>query len=281
MSWGGYCDLIHSMPPLPSSQRIKSADAEISYWTLGDGPPVVLLHPFPANHEFWLPVAESLATRYRLIMPDLRGHGESEIGEGPALMEKHAADLANVMDAADVGRAPLIGVSIGGYALFEFWRRHRGRVAALALCNTKAAADNPEARAGRLQAANDVLDRGTEPFFESMIPKLMGKTTREMRPDLVDGALRMMRKMSPEDVAQVQRGMAARPDSTETLKSINVPTLLVTGDEDIMTGVNEAEIMRQHIPSSQMRVIAKAGHYSAWEQPQESARLFRQFLDSL
>jgi pimeloyl-ACP methyl ester carboxylesterase len=165
--------------------------------------------------------------------------------------------------------------------LFEFWRKHRGRVAALALCNTKAPADGPEARAGRLQAANDVLDRGTEPFFESMIPKLFGKTTREARPDLVDGALRMMRKMSPEDVAQVQRGMAARQDSVETLKTINVSTLLVTGDEDILTGVNEAELMRQHIPGSQLCVIPKAGHYSPWEQSQDAANLLRQFLDAL
>ena len=226
-------------------------------------------------------MAEALATRYRLVLPDLRGHGESEVGEGPATMEKHAADIARVMDDANIGRAPLIGVSIGGYALFEFWRKYRGRVAALCLCNTKAPADSPEARAARLQAANDVLDRGTEPFFESMIPKLMGKTTREMRPDLVDGALRMMRKMSPEDVAQVQRGMAARPDSVETLKTINVPTLLVTGDEDLMTGVNEAELMRQHISGSQMRVIPKAGHYSPWEQPQDAVNILRQFLDGL
>jgi pimeloyl-ACP methyl ester carboxylesterase len=196
-------------------------------------------------------------------------------------MEKHAADISRVMDDADVGRAPLIGVSIGGYALFEFWRRHRGRVAGLGLCNTKAQADGPEARAGRLQAANDVLERGTGPFFESMIPKVMGKTTREMRPDLVEGALRMMGQMSPEDVAQVQRGMAARPDSIETVKTINVPTLLVTGDEDLMTGVNEAELMHQHISGSQVRVIAKAGHYAAWEQPEESAKVLRQFVDSL
>jgi pimeloyl-ACP methyl ester carboxylesterase len=263
------------------SQRIKSGDAEIVYWTLGDGSPVVLLHPFPVNHEFWLPVAEVLATRYRIVLPDLRGHGESGVGDGPATMEKHAADIANVMDDANVGRAPLVGVSIGGYALFEFWRKHRGRVAALGLFNTKASADGPEARAARLQAANDVVDRGTEPFFESMVPKLMAKTTREMRPDLVDGALRMMRKMSPEDVAQVQRGMAARPDSIETLKTINIPTLLVTGDEDQMTGVNEAELMRQHIPGSQLRVIPKAGHYSPWEQPQDAASILRQFLDGL
>ena len=193
-------------------QQIKSGDAEIAYRVLGDGPPVVLLRPFPANHEFWLPVAEALSTRYRVVLPDLRGHGDSGVGDGPATMEKHAADIARVMDDAEISRCPLVGVSIGGYVLFEFWRRHRGRVTALGLCNTKAPADSAEARAGRLQAANDVIERGTEPFFESMIPKLLGKTTREARPDLVKGALRMMRKMSPEDVALVQRGMAERPD---------------------------------------------------------------------
>jgi len=185
------------------------------------------------------------------------------------------------MDNAEIGRAPLIGVSIGGYALFEFWRKYRGRVTALGLCNTKAGADGPEARAGRLQAANDVLERGTEPFFESMVPKVLAKTTREMRPDLVEGALRMMRRMSPEDVAQVQRGMAARPDSIETLKTINVPTLIVTGDEDPMTGVKEAELMRSHISGSQLRVVPKAGHYSPWEQPGDAAKILRPFLDSL
>jgi len=262
-------------------RQIKSDDAKIVYRTLGEGSPVILLHPFPANHEFWLPVAEALSTRYRLILPDMRGHGDSDVGDGPATVEKHAADIARVMDHAEIGRAPLVGVSIGGYALFEFWRGHRGRVAALALCNTKAPADSGEARAGRLQAANDVIERGTEPFFQSMIPRLLGKTTREARPDLVEGALRMMRKMSPLDVAQVQRGMAARPDSVDTLKTINVPTLLVTGDEDILTGVNEAELMRQHISSSQLRVILKAGHYSPWEQPEEAGKLLRQFLERL
>jgi 3-oxoadipate enol-lactonase len=262
-------------------QQIKSGDAEIAYRGLGEGPPVVLLHPFPANHEFWLPVAQGLAMRYRVVLPDLRGHGDSGVGDGPATMEKHAGDIVRVMDDADIGRAPLVGVSIGGYALFEFWRRDPGRVAALGLFNTKAPADSSEARAGRLQAASDVLERGTEPFFESMIARLLGKSTRETRPDLVDGVLRMMRKMSPEDVAQVQRGMAERPDSVGTLKTIHVPTLLVTGDEDILTGLNEAELMRQHISGSQLRVIPKAGHYSPWEQPEEAGKLLRQFLERL
>jgi 3-oxoadipate enol-lactonase len=261
-------------------QKIVSDDAEIFYDVVGSGPPVVLLHPFPVHHESWLPSAKFLSTRYRLVMPDLRGHGESGLGNGPATMEKHAADVARVMSDAGVERAPIVGVSIGGYAIFEFWRRFRERVSALVLCDTKAPADNNDARNGRLQAADDVLQRGTEPFFEGILKKVLGDTTRRSRPDLVEGALRMMRKMSAEDVAGVQRGMAERADSVAILKTINVPTLIIAGDEDLMTGIPEAELMKQNIAGSQMKVIAKAGHYSLWEQPEEVGRVLRQFLES-
>jgi 3-oxoadipate enol-lactonase len=260
-------------------ERITSADAEIFYDVAGSGRPVVLLHPFPVNHEFWLPVVQMLSPQYRLIRPDLRGHGASSLGDGAATMQKHAADVARVMDATGVERAPVVGVSIGGYAIFEFWRKFRERVSSLVLCNTKAQADAAEARAGRLAAARDVLERGTEPFFETMIQRVLGASTRQRRPDLVEGALRMMRKMSAENVAGVQRGMAERPDSMATLKTINVPTLIITGDEDILTGVPEAELMKQNIPGSQMHVISKAGHYTPWEQPETAGKLLRNFLD--
>jgi pimeloyl-ACP methyl ester carboxylesterase len=261
-------------------ERIASGDAEICFDVIGNGAPVVLLHPFPVCREFWSPAGKFLSSRYRLIVPDLRGHGDSGLGEGPAAMRKHAADVAKVMDAAGVDRAPLVGVSIGGYVTFEFWRQFRERASALVLCNTKAGADGPEARTARLQAADDVQKKGTEAFFEGILQKVFGETTRQSRPDLVEGALRMMRKMSPEDVAGVQRGMAERPDSIQTAKTINVPTLLITGDEDDLTGINEAEIMKRSIRGSEMKVVAKAGHYSPWEQPQEVGRLLRQFLDS-
>jgi pimeloyl-ACP methyl ester carboxylesterase len=120
-------------------------------------------------------------------------------------MAKHAADIARILDHENIGRAPFVGVSIGGYVLFECWRKYRGRIAALGLCNTKAQADTPEARAGRLQAAAEVMERGTDAFFKGTVAKLLGKTTYSTRPDLVEGALRMMRKMSSEDVALVRR----------------------------------------------------------------------------
>jgi pimeloyl-ACP methyl ester carboxylesterase len=175
----------------------------------------------------------------------------------------------------------MVGVSIGGYIIFEFWRRFRDRVRGLVLSNTKAAADSPEARSARLSSAQDVLEHGTEPFWQGMLQKAPAETTRRSRPDLIEAALGMMRKMSPEDVAGVQRGMAERPDSIPILRTINVPTLIITGDEDVLTGVPEAEVMRQNIAGAQMKVIAKAGHYSPFERPEEVGRVLRQFLDSL
>jgi len=259
---------------------IQSGDAQISYEILGDGPPVVLLHPFPANHELWLPATQQLVTRYRVILPDLRGHGESGVGEGPVTMAKHAADITRILDDAKVGRAAFAGVSIGGYVLFEFWRRNRDRVSSLTLIDTKAAPDTPEGRAGRLQSAADVLERGTEPFIESMLPKLLGETTRRSRPDLVEGARKMMLKMSPEDISLVLKGMAERPDSIPTLKTITVPTLILVGEEDTLTPVADAELMKQNVSGSQMKVIARAGHYSPWEKPEETGKVLRQFLDA-
>ena len=262
-------------------ERLHRGDAEIFYDLRGKGPPVVLLHPFPCDHEFWNPVTAALDSRYRLILPDLRGHGDSEIGEGPAFMRKHASDITRVLDALDIGKAAFVGCSIGGYILFEFWRRFRARVTSLVLCDTRPQADTTEARANRLKAAAAVLEQGTEPFLETMIPKLMGRTTVTTRPDLVDGARAMMRKMSAEDINLVQQGMAARPDSVAELKSINVPTLIAIGEEDVLSTVADGDLMRQSIVGSQLKVIPKAGHYAPWEQPNEVGPVLRQFLDSV
>ena len=261
--------------------RVRSGDAEIVYEVLGDGPPLVLLHPFPAHHGFWLPAAQSLLQRYRVVLPDLRAHGDSEAGGGSATMEKHASDVARVCDDAGVGRAVFAGVSIGGYILFEFLRRYPERVSGLILSCTRPQADTSEGRNNRLQNAEDVIERGSEWFVDLMIPKLVGKTLRESRPDRVREARDMMLKMSPQDIAQVQRGMAERPDSISTLKTIQVPTLVLMGEEDSLIPISDGELMRQHIRGSRLTVIPKAGHYACWEESSQAGRTVRQFADSL
>ncbi len=262
-------------------KRIKSDDAEIVYWVEGDGPPIVLLHPFPANHEIWLPAAEALSSRYRLILPDLRGHGDSAAGEGPATMTKHAADVARICHEEGIGRAIFAGVSVGGYILFEFWRQNRGRVAGLVLADTRAQAETPESRANRLKTASDVLEHGTEPFIDTMIPRLLGHTTLENRPDLVSAVRRMMLKMTPQDINLVQRGMADRPDSVSTLTTINVPTLVLVGGEDIVSPVADGELIRKNILEAEIKVIDRGGHYAVFEQAEETGRLLRRFADQI
>lgn len=259
---------------------IPSGDTKITYHVEGQGLPLVLLHPFPANHKFWKPAAALLSARYQLIMPDLRGHGASVPGESPATMEKHAADVLRVCDAAGVQRAAFMGVSIGGYIMFEFWRRYRERVQALILCDTKAQADTPDGRATRLKSADDVLKRGPGAFLDEMVQKLLGASTRAQRPDLVTAARKILGESTAAGIAAVQRGMAERPDSVPTLKTITVPTLIMVGEEDTLTPIADAELMRQHIKNSQLQTVPRAGHYSPFEQHEVVVGMVRRFLES-
>ena len=268
-----------------NSQRLempsfRNNDAQLVYKITGTGPDVVLLHPFPLHHGFWDGILDQLSARYRLVLPDLRAHGDSEAGAGPVTMQKLADDLERLCRELNISHAIFVGVSIGGYALFEFWRRYRERVAALVLANTRAGAETPEGRAGRLQSAEKVLREGTAGFTEELLQKLFSKTTQANRPDIVDSARSMAAKMSPSDVAEVQRGMAERADSVPTLATINVPTLVIAGEDDSVP-LSDLEVMHQRIIGSQFRVIAKAGHYAAMEQPAEFGRLLRTFFDGL
>jgi 3-oxoadipate enol-lactonase len=258
--------------------HVRSGNAEIFYEVRGSGPDLVLIHPFPAHHGIWSPVADLLATRYRLILLDIRGLGESSPGDGPATMEKHAADLARVCDELEIGKAIFAGNSIGGYILFEFWRQYRPRISGLVLIDTKASADSDEVRKTRLAAAEDVLKRGTEPFIDAQLPKLLGESTHRNRPDRVAEAKRMMMRASAQGIAAVQQGMAARPDSNATLLSIDVPTLVICGDEDGLTVPLEMEAMHRGIRGSIFRRVPGAGHYSPFEQPEEVHRILRDFL---
>jgi 3-oxoadipate enol-lactonase len=262
-----------------SMEHVRSDDADIAYEVRGKGAPVVLLHPFPCHRDFWHPVAAALESRYRLILPDLRGHGDSEAGDGPAFMSKHAADIARILDSTGDGRAAFIVCSIGGYIFFEFWRRFRQRVSAIAICDSRPQPDSPEARTNRLNSAAAVLESGTEPFFDKMVPQLIGRTTVASRPDIIAGARAMMRKMSAEDVNQVLRGVAERPDSIPDLKSIDVPAMIAIGEEDVLSTPADGELMRQHIRGSRLSVIPKAGHYAPYEQPEMVGPLLRQFLN--
>lgn len=260
--------------------KLKSDDVELFYEVRGEGPPLVLLHPFPLNHHFWDATAPLLEQRYRLVIPDLRGSGDSPPGEGAATMEKHACDLIRLCDELQIGKAFFAGVSIGGYILFELLRQSRERVAALVLANTRASAETQEGRANRQKSIELVQQRGPGPFIEDMLPRLLSPSTLTARQDLVSGVRRMMARMTVAGIVALQQGMASRPDSMPTLKMIHVPTLIIAGEDDTIP-MAEAEAMRQHVAGSRLEVVPRAGHYAAFEQPEDFGRLMRGFLDGL
>ena len=261
--------------------QLHSGDAELFYEMRGKGPPLFLLHPFPTNHRFWNAIAPALAERYRLIVPDLRAHGASEVGSGPATMGKHAADLDALCRANQIESGIFFGVSIGGYAMFELWRKSRERVKALILCDTRAQADTSTAKATRLQAASDVETKGPNEYLDGMVAKLLGDSTRRNRPDLVRTGRAMMAEMTVAGIAATLRGMAERPDSVPTLSTIDVPTLVLVGEEDTLTPPADAELMQRAIKGSKLARIPSAGHYAPFEQPEAVLKVVRPFLDSL
>ncbi len=260
-------------------ESFRSGDAQLIYEVAGNGPDVVLLHPFPLHRRFWDGVIGHLTSRYRVVLPDLRAHGDSDAGEGPVTMGKLADDLDRLCRELEIKRAIFVGVSIGGYTLFEFWRRYRDRVAALVFANTRAGAETPEGRAGRMEVAERVLREGAAGFTQELVKKLCSPTTLANRPDIVDAALTMAGKMSAQDIAQVQRGMAERADSVPTLATINVPSLVIAGADDSVP-LSELELIHRGIAGSRLRVIANAGHYAAMEHPAEFGRLLRGFFDA-
>ena len=258
---------------------ILKADVEIFYSTLGAGPDVVLLHPYPSDHGYWQPAAIHWSSRFRLLMPDLRGLGQSGVGEGPSTMAKLADDLLRLCDAENVGRAVFVGCSVGGYVLFEFWRRHRERVKALVLTDTRAGVDTDEGRLARLKNADETLLRGPEWAVEQMLPRLLSPETQRSRPDVAQAARQTMLHASAKGLAAMQRGMAERPDSTSTLGDIDVPVLVLGGEDDLPSPPAELERMAKSIPGADLKIIPRAGHMATFEQPEEVGRLVRDFLE--
>jgi 3-oxoadipate enol-lactonase len=194
-------------------------------------------------------------------------------------MPKLAEDLLRLCDALKIGRAAFVGCSVGGYLLFEFWRRSQERVKALALMDTRAGIDTDEGRAGRLKNAEEILQKGPEWAIEQIIPKLLAPVTMNSRLDVVERAKATMRQAGAAGMAGMQRGMAAREDSTATLAGIDVPTLVMGGEDDAPTPVSELERLARGIRGAELKIVSRAGHFAAFEQPEEVGRVLREFLE--
>ena len=252
----------------------------------GFGPPLLFVHGFPLDHSMWRYQLEALAADYRVIAPDMRGFGQSSIasicsktGVG---MDTLADDLAELLNQLKVTEpVTLIGFSMGGYIGWQFFQRHRNRLRALVQCDTKAAEDTPQAREIRYRMAEGVEGWGSRHVAMLMTSKLFSPFTMSENQALVKEVEAIIAATNPVTIAAAQRGMAHRPDSTELLPRIDLPTLYICGHDDQISPPDEMRAMADATPGSEYVEIPKAGHMSPMENPTAVNKALANFLAGL
>lgn len=242
--------------------------------------PLVLLHAFPVDSRMWDGVREPLAARTRVITPDQRGLGRSPLPSTlrePTLIDA-ARDVISLLDKLELPQVVLGGCSMGGYVAMAVLRLAPERMAGVVLIDTKASADADEARANRLTMADRVSAEGVSFLPDAMLPAVLGPTTRSSRPAVVARARELILSQPPAGVAWAQRAMADRGDSADVLRTLDVPALVVVGQEDELTGLSDAQALVDVLPHATLDVIPDAGHLSPLEDPAAVAEAILSWL---
>jgi 3-oxoadipate enol-lactonase len=266
--------------------------ARLAFIDFGTGVPVVFLHPTPFDHDYWRPLV-ALLPGVRTIMPDLRGHGASELGatlpaggfalvpDAPVLtMKQYAQDTLELLDHLGIDTAIFAGCSIGGYVLLELWRQAPARMRALAFVCSK---PQPDTDAGLEKRAANIAQARTgnlDIMFDGMAQALIGATSRGKRPAIVT-ELRSRMTLAQIAMVAVQAGLATRPDSLPTVATINVPVLAIAGGEDGAVTPADMEAFRAAPGGCKYHLLQDAGHLAAYEQPESVAELMRRWLAKL
>ena len=244
-------------------------------------PTLLLIHGFPHDHTLWDAQRGAFSDVADVLAPDLRGFGrDTEVPEA-VTMEAYAADLAAMLDAQRIDQVVLCGLSMGGYVAMAFMAKWPERVRAMILCNTRSNGDTEEGKAARHATASDALSKGMDVIARAMLPKVVSERTVVERPQLARDVEAMMARQDPRAVAAAARGMALRPDRSAWLRTIHIPTLIITGAEDTLMPLPTSEVMHAAIPHSQLVVIPGAAHLSNVENPSAFNSAVRTFLLSL
>ena len=247
----------------------------------GEGDVLLFAHGFPLDHRMWSEQLSEFSQSYRVVAPDLCGFGGSEsVGTEEVLTMKHFADeLVEILEALNVTHpVHLIGLSMGGYIAGQFLKNHSPQLKSLTLCDTRSEADGNDAKQNRHKTARLVLEAGSQPLAETMGSKLFGPNTPE---SILNQIRTMITDASPAGIAAASRGMAERSAFTDTLRFIDVPSLVVVGEYDSISTPAEMRGIAEQIPNATFVEISQAGHMSPLENPQEFNAGLAEFLNRI
>jgi pimeloyl-ACP methyl ester carboxylesterase len=253
----------------------------LSWREAGDGSPIVFLHAFPFDSAMWEAQLSGLRHGWRGLAVDLPGFGRSPRREGVASLDAFADDVAETMMEAVASPAVVCGLSMGGYVAMSLYRRHPEVVRGLILCDTRAGADEQGRRLERLRLAQRTRSDGMQPICDEMLPHLISLTTRISRPTTATWLGDTIRSVDRESAAVALTAMAHRADSTETLRTIEVPTLVIVGSDDEITPPGESQMLTRAIRGARIEIIEDAAHLTNVEQPEAFNRLLNNWLATL
>lgn len=257
-------------------------DITISFDDEGSGDALLLVHGHPFDRSMWRPQLEQFGrSGWRVVVPDLRGYGQTTVVPGVTTLDVFARDLIGLADRLGIDTFVLGGLSMGGQIVMETYRLFPERIRGLVLADTSARAETAAGRVDRHAMADRLLREGLRPYADEVLAKMVAPANIAAMPRVADHVLTMMRGAPAEGAAAALRGRAARPDYVDLLATVTVPTLVVVGSDDEFTPLSDAELMHQAVPGSRLAVIDGAAHMPNLERTAEFNDLLQAFLDSI
>ncbi|VAX26778.1 Hydrolase, alpha/beta fold family [hydrothermal vent metagenome] len=240
--------------------------------------PIIFVHGFPYDHTMWDKQIDHLKDNYYCVTYDIRGLGKSAVGNGQYTMESYVDDLFKIIAELELTKPALCGLSMGGYISFRAVERSQETFGSLIICDTRAEADSNEGKLVRASKIKQINEEGIEAFVESFVPTCFAVDTIENRSELFQSVLNKCKTNDPIGVKGALIAMLSRTDTTNYLSKIKIPTLIIVGENDVLTPPAVMKTLHENIPNSEFVIISKAGHMTPIEEPEAVNEVMKEFL---
>jgi 3-oxoadipate enol-lactonase len=260
--------------------RIAINDITVSYSDEGKNvaPGIIFIHGFPFNMSMWNMQVKALENNYRLITYDVRGHGNSDAGNGDFSIELFVKDLLSLMDTLKIEKTVLCGLSMGGYIALNAIENHPERFDALILSDTNCIADTSEVKEKRLKSIENIRKNGVEKYADESIKNLFAPESFTTKKEEIAAVREMIMKTSKQSLCNTLLALSVRKETCNKLPEIKVPVLIMVGKEDKITPPSAAQLIHEKVKNSFLHIIEHAGHLSNMENPGEFNTLLKKFI---